>query len=154
MKTITVNQVTAIASAYTEVDIALSRSHGDYTPMPWDLLLIEQQEQIKNDILKVLNNPFIIPEALHQEWYLAMVEDGWMYGVEKDIVSKTCPNLMEYFCLSPLVQARYEIFISIVKNSAALLFRDEIVKHTGIDFANNAQAVSDFLLTQAPFVME
>lgn len=103
-----------IAQICHDANASLCRTQGDASQIPWD----EAPEwQRKSAILGVgyaMANPLAPISAQHDSWSIQKVEDGWVYGPEKDPVAKTHPCLVPYDQLPPEQQAKDHLFKAIV----------------------------------------
>jgi hypothetical protein len=68
-----------------------------------------------NGVKKVLDNPNITPEELHNNWVKQRTKDGWVYGEVKDQEKKTHPDLVPYDKLPYEQKIKDKVFLGIVK---------------------------------------
>lgn len=65
------------------------------------------------------------PTALHADWVLAMLADGWVHGEEKNPAAKTHPCLVPFSELPWEQQAKDYLYSDIVRRLAPYLSKAE-----------------------------
>lgn len=113
--------VESCASVAHEANRALCEADGDFSQVPWEEASEDIKEGARGGILKVLANPNITPEDLHNDWAQNKLADGWVYGPEKDESRKTHPNLVPYEDLSQIDQLKDQTF-KLLANETALAY--------------------------------
>jgi hypothetical protein len=71
-------------------------STGDGSQLPWESSPPWQRDSMVAGVLKIIENPEITPEQLHEAWCEHKLAEGWNYGPVKDAEAKTHPCLMPY----------------------------------------------------------
>lgn len=61
-----------------------------------------------------MNNPLAPQSAQHDAWSQDKINDGWIYGVEKDAEKKTHPCLVPFDQLPEFQQKKDALFCAIV----------------------------------------
>ncbi len=104
-----------IAKVCHEANCALQMVYGDpHIPVGavWEALDTREQRSI---ILGVqAAQAGADPKQLHDEWCKAKLEDGWVYGKEKDSKKKTHPCLTSYNTLPEADRLKDVLFRAIV----------------------------------------
>lgn len=102
-----------IAEICHEVNKTFCESIGDYSQKSWK----ETSANIRNSAINgvdfhLKNNT--TPEQSHENWMKFKIENGWVYGKEKDEKKKTHPCLVPYNKLSKEQQTKDYLFKKIV----------------------------------------
>lgn len=66
---------------------------------------------------RIIDNPDITPEEIHDEWVKNKKRDGWVYGKVKDDVNKTHPLIIAYDKMSDFDKEKDILFIKTVKDN-------------------------------------
>lgn len=104
-----------IARVAHEANRAIQIINGDETPRPaFDLLKDYERGMIVQDVLGVLTDTNT-PEQAHELWLKYRQQDGWVWGLERDDVAKTHPNIRPYATLPLDQQTRDMLFVTIVQ---------------------------------------
>ena len=103
-----------IARVCHEANRALCEIAGDNTQSVWELAAEWQQDSGEAGVRKVLEQPGITPEQLHQNWCDYKVRDGWIYGPVKDADKKEHPCLVPYCELPDEQKYKDVVFRAIV----------------------------------------
>ena len=85
------------------------------THAKWDELPDDLQESIIAGVAKVIENPKITAEEMHDNWINYKAEQGWLYGDELDIAEKLHPNMVIWKKLSKVERGKDKLFLYIVK---------------------------------------
>ncbi len=85
------------------------------THAKWDELPNELQESIIAGVAKIIENPKITAEEMHEAWMEYKAEEGWIYGEEIDVPGKTHPNMAVWKKLSKVERGKDKLFLYIVK---------------------------------------
>ena len=85
-----------IARVAHEVNRSYCAAIGDDSQVAWKDAPQWQQESAVNGVLMHIENPNAGPEASHESWSAEKVENGWVYGTEKDPVARTHPCLVPF----------------------------------------------------------
>lgn len=75
-----------------------------------------QRDSAVEGVKKVIENPSITPEELHQEWMEFKEKDGWSYGEVKDVEAKTHPCMVPYHELPDHQRLKDHMFNAIVSS--------------------------------------
>lgn len=116
MKNYTEEEIEGIARTCHEVNRAFCGGHNDFTQLPWEEAEDWQKDSSIKGVKFVINNPTCTPAQTHDSWIEAKLEDGWVYGKEKDAEVKTHPCLVKYQSLSPQQRAIDKLFQATVKS--------------------------------------
>jgi hypothetical protein len=119
------NKLQKIAKACHEINRAYCQAIGDKSQVPWALCYKWQKEASIECVKHIINNPDInnpdmTPEQLHDAWMKDKIENGWVFGTEKNTIRKTHPCLLGYWELLPEQRVKDYLFITTVR-----LFMDD-----------------------------
>lgn len=93
----TINEfVEEIARVCHEVNRAICQAAGDNSQVCWNDAEEWQKISAMNGVKYRLENPQASAEDQHEKWMQDKVNDGWVYGPEKDPKKKTHPCLVSY----------------------------------------------------------
>lgn len=106
--------ITDVAKICYEANRAYCQSHGDNTFVPWDKAPEWQKGTVIKGIQFRLANPGCGAIEQHNSWMQEKIEEGWIYGEEKDSEKKTHPCLVPYEQLSDVQKIKDDLFMSIV----------------------------------------
>lgn len=100
-----------IARVIHEANRALQKVNGDPVSPPFD----EAPEWMIDSTLDGINHAQqgTTPEESHKNWMQARLNDGWVYGPEKDETTKTHPCLVPYEALPPEQKVKDALFLAI-----------------------------------------
>ncbi len=114
MKTLTIAKVVHHAhKAYCE-------EIGDFSQKSWEDAGESVQNSKLDGIAKFFADEDITPEQMHDSWCEFKRLDGWVYGEEKDVESKTHPCLVEYGELPRKQRVKDDIFIAVIEALSGL----------------------------------
>lgn len=102
-----------IARLCHEVNRAYCEALGDTSQVPWEDAEPWQRISARMGVDLHLHGDFG-PEASHLAWMVQKVDDGWVYGKEKDPVTKTHPCLVPFDELPREQQAKDYLFRGVV----------------------------------------
>tara|TARA_R110002074_G_scaffold189465_7_gene355294 strand:- start:2840 stop:3253 length:414 start_codon:yes stop_codon:yes gene_type:complete len=115
-ETVEVSLAERIARTCHEVNRAYCEGHGDFSQQTWE----EAPEWVRKSALQgveyTLENPKARPQDQHDSWMASKIEDGWIYGEEKDAEKKTHPCLVSYRNLPVKQRIKDVLFGSVVKS--------------------------------------
>jgi hypothetical protein len=114
------NKLQKIAKACHEINRAYCQAIGDSSQKPWGLCEKWQRESAIESVKHFINNPDMTPEQLHDAWMKDKIENGWVFGTEKNTIWKTHPCLLVYWELPPEQRVKDYLFITTVR-----LFMDD-----------------------------
>lgn len=106
--------ITSIAIACHQANKAWCEQNGDFTQKDFHEAEEWQQESALKGVEFRLNNPYAGPDAQHNAWLEDKLEEGWVYGEEKDAEKKTHPCLVPFSKLPEFQQKKDKLFIAIV----------------------------------------
>lgn len=98
---------------------------GDDTQEEWENAPSWQKDSARKGVLFVYQNEDAGFDAQHESWLKEKMEDGWVYGKEKDEKKKKHPCFVRYEDLPEEQKVKDMIFVSVVN---ALLFKNFIAK--------------------------
>ena len=106
-------KIERIARVCHMVNRAYCRAIGDYSHELWADAPEWQRESAKAGV-KLHLATYVGPQGSHDSWMKQKVDDGWVYGAEKDEVKKTHPCILPFSELPPEQRAKDYIFEAIV----------------------------------------
>jgi len=110
MEKVTVLEVAEMAH---QVNKAYCESRGDESQVGWDDAPDWQKESAINGVKFHFQND-VTPEQSHENWLKEKADDGWVYGIVKDVEKKEHPCMVEYGMLPIAQRSKDYIFKSIV----------------------------------------
>lgn len=110
-----------IAAVAHSINAAYCRAIGDDSQTTWDEAQEWQQQSAINGVNMHLANPDATPEDSHASWLAQKIEEGWVYGEEKDAEAKTHPCVLPYDELPESQKAKDYIFRETVHSVSAAL---------------------------------
>jgi hypothetical protein len=109
-----------VARTCHEVNRAYCEGHGDFTQVPWDEAPRWVHESAMQGVKYFHENPNARPQDMHDNWTAQKVEDGWVYGEEKDPIKKEHPCMVSYRELPYKQRVKDTLFLSVVKSFVTL----------------------------------
>jgi hypothetical protein len=97
-----------------EANAAYCVALGDHSQAAWYFAPAWQQDSALAGVRFLLANPDAGDDASHESWRRAKVEDGWIYGPEKNAEAKTHPCLVPFDELPPEQQRKDRLFRAVV----------------------------------------
>ena len=99
---------------YEAARLAAETALAPIIPPPW----IEREDDCRKQFLGVIHRQVgehrcLSPEELHGSWMQAYFQLGWTFGVERDAIKKTHPDLVPYANLSQLERDKDAVFIAL-----------------------------------------
>jgi hypothetical protein len=88
-------KIEQIAKLCHQINKAYCESVGDTSQIDWEIAPEWQKESAINGVKFHLEND-VTPEQSHENWLKQKLEEGWVYGKEKDPVKKTHPCMKRY----------------------------------------------------------
>jgi hypothetical protein len=111
-------KIEEIARICHEVNRAYCQAMGDNSQPAWEDAPAWQRDSAINGVKLHLEPADYGPEASHEAWMKEKIENGWIFGVEKDPEKKTHPCIMPFNELPIEQQAKDYIFRAIVLSLA------------------------------------
>ena len=108
-------KVVWIAEIAHEVNRAYCESIGDHSQVSWGDAEDWQKDSAIDGVRRMLNNPRLSAEQMHEAWVEFKKADGWIYGAIKDPVAKTHPCMVPYSDLSVPQRVKDYMFSSVVR---------------------------------------
>jgi RyR domain len=103
-----------IARIAHEINRSYCIAIGDKTQVAWEDAPQWQQDSAINGVTMHINNPGSTPEESHANWMREKLENGWVYGPEKNPEKKEHPCMVDYKDLPVEQQIKDHLFESIV----------------------------------------
>lgn len=88
--------------------------NGDYSQVDWDKAEEWQKESAIKGVEYVLATPFATNDKLHNEWMQHKLNEGWKFGVVKDVEKKEHPCLVPWEDLEEKDKVKDILFRKIV----------------------------------------
>lgn len=114
--------VETCASAAHEVNRAFCRAFGDLSHAHWDEAPDWQKDSVRKGVRMVMAGCEDM-SILHDAWMQTKIDDGWVYGLEKDPVKKTHPCLLPYDELPVMHREKDCLFLNTVRLMLLSLIR-------------------------------
>ncbi len=106
--------ITIIARVCHEAYKAWCEGNNDYSQKHWDDAEIWQRDSTLHTIQFLLNNPDLTIEAIHAHWVTKKISEGWKYGIAKNDILNTHPDLVPFEQLSNFAKKKDSLFKAIV----------------------------------------
>jgi hypothetical protein len=103
-----------IAPICHEANKAYCESNGDYSQKHWSDAEDWQKESAVRGVQYRLDNPDAPPSAQHDSWLKEKVDNGWVFGYEKDAEKKTHPCVRPYEELPEFQRKKDQLFQSVI----------------------------------------
>ncbi|MGE0451091.1 MAG: RyR domain-containing protein [Vicinamibacterales bacterium] len=113
---ITLEQAERVARVAHEANRAYCVTLGDLSQPAWDEAAQWIRSSAVNGVLFHAANPEAGPEASHQSWLKQKQAEGWVYGPEKDPVTRTHPCFRPYDELPEEQRRKDHLFTAIVRS--------------------------------------
>ena len=110
-------EIVAIARVCHEANRAYCETIGDTSNFPWRVINDTIKGSIINGVENVLANVLAndtTPKESHENWMEYKLEEGWVYGLQKDLIKKTHPCLVDYADLPTDQKIKDHLFVAIV----------------------------------------
>jgi hypothetical protein len=108
------DKIVSIAMICHQANKAYCHSIGDHTQKDWDYAEQWQRDSAIKGVEFRLNNPLAGDDAQHNAWMQEKVDQGWVYGPEKDAERKEHPCLVPFGSLPLDQQIKDKLFCAIV----------------------------------------
>lgn len=108
------NKIEFIAKACHEANRVWCQANGDDTQKHWNEAVQWQRDSAIKGVQFRVDNPDAGHDAQHNSWMEEKVNDGWVYGNEKNAEKKTHPCIVPFEELSPFQQKKDALFCAIV----------------------------------------
>lgn len=105
-----------IARICHEVNRGLCNALGDSSQTSWEEAPTWQRESAIDGVefhQSATGEP-TVPQDSHNNWMRQKLEDGWVYGAEKDAEAKTHPCLVPFDHLPREQQLKDHLFVAVV----------------------------------------
>jgi hypothetical protein len=109
-----------IAKTCHEANRAYCQSIGDNSQPSWEDAPDWQKDSAINGVKFHLANPGATPENSHECWMAQKVQEGWVFGPEKNPEKKEHPCMVPYNELPQEQRSKDYIFRSIIHAMASL----------------------------------
>lgn len=109
-----IDLVTLIATMCHEVNKAWCKLNGDDSQKSWDEAEQWQRDSAIEGVRFRLDNPNAKEDAQHNAWMESKINDGWVYGEEKDAELKTHPCIVPFNELPEFQQKKDKLFCAVV----------------------------------------
>lgn len=111
--------LTEAAKAAHEANRAYCEACGDMSQPMWDNAPTWQRESAIAGAMRIMEDPSTTPEQSHNGWMAQKVDDGWVYGPEKDPDKKEHPCMVPYGHLPAQQRVKDLIFGTVVRGVLA-----------------------------------
>lgn len=101
-----------------EANRAICAAAGDDSQVSWEDAPEWQRESARRGVIFAQHNPEASAATQHEAWMADKLQDGWVYGPEKDPEKKTHPCLVPYDELPFEQRVKDHVFRAIVRASA------------------------------------
>jgi hypothetical protein len=106
--------VEAAAHAAHEANRAYCILMGDMSQPPWDEAPRWQRESAMMGVKGVMQGNG--PRESHLSWLQHKTEEGWKYGLVKDVEKKEHPCFVPYDDLPPAQKKKDDIYVTVVRS--------------------------------------
>jgi len=114
METTRIATIATIAKVCHQANKAFCEANGDFSQRDWDEAEAWQRESAIKGVDYRLKNPEGPPSAQHDAWMKDKIENGWIYGPEKNTVTKEHPCIVPYEQLPEFQRKKDHLFQGIV----------------------------------------
>lgn len=95
-------------------------------PEPWH----QRDEKFRTQFLNIIERQMGdmrsgSPEELHGGWVQAYIDMGWSYGPERDVDTKTHPDMVPFAALERREQDKDAVFIALCEIARQWIYDDE-----------------------------
>ena len=138
-----------IAKVTHDINKAYCEALGDMSQKGWDFAPEWQKESAARGVEFHIANPSAPPSASHDSWMKQKLDDGWVYGQEKNEVLKTHPCIVPYEQLPIEQQAKDYLFrqtVHSLKNFTDTGYEFELLKEVMRDSDCDAVDGSESIL--------
>lgn len=108
-------KIKKIAIVCHEANKAWCEANGDESQKHWDEAEAWQKQSAIKGVEFKLNNPDAKHDAQHNAWMNDKINEGWVYGKEKNTSLKTHPCIVPFEELPIFQQQKDSLFCSIVE---------------------------------------
>lgn len=106
--------IETIAKICHEANRAYCEDMGDFSHVSWEASESWVRSSMRDGVVFHLENPEASPAASHEHWLRGKQAEGWVYGEEKDVASKTHPCMVPFSQLGTEQQAKDHLVKAIV----------------------------------------
>lgn len=107
-------KIITIAKACHQANKAWCEANNDFSQKDWEEAEEWQRESAVKGVMFRLENPDAGHDAQHNAWMAEKLEQGWIYGPEKNAETKTHPCLVKFEELPLFQQQKDALFCAIV----------------------------------------
>jgi RyR domain-containing protein len=111
------NDVEFVAGLAHAVNRAYCEVHGDFSNPTWEDTDEGVRASTISGVRAMLANPDLTPRGLHALWMKHKLENGWRFGVVKDVHNKTHPCIVPYAELPRIQQGKDALFHAVVTHA-------------------------------------
>lgn len=105
-----------LARIVHEANRAYCVAIGDMSLVSWDDTEDDKRASAIDGVKKVVDNPSVTPEEMHENWKAFKIAQGYNYGEVKDDTAKTHPCITDYSNLPSHQRYKDSLLIAIVKS--------------------------------------
>ena len=105
-----------IAKTCHEVNKAFCEGIGDNSQVSWEEATEDIRQSAIDGVRFLRKNPKSTAVDIHNNWLEFKMDDGWVFGLEKDPVKKTHPCMVRYKDLPKHQRTKDKLFSAIVKS--------------------------------------
>lgn len=124
-ESITLKDIHQIARMAHQINKAYCEALGDFSQFEWHIAPQSVRDNVINGVVFHVEHPEAGPEASHENWMRDKFADGWRFGAEKNLDTRTHPNLVPFNDLAPAQRAKDSIFHAVVHQAVALVCKEE-----------------------------
>ena len=108
------SKVEQIAIMCHQVNKTWCELNGDLSQKDWNHAEQWQRDSAIKGVEFRVNNPTSGHDAQHNSWMKEKIDNGWVYGEEKDAEAKTHPCIVKFEELPEFQQKKDALFCAIV----------------------------------------
>ncbi len=105
-----------IAKVCHQVNKSYCESHYDFSQSDWNNAPDWHKKSLINGVKFHIEHPDVLPSISHEQWLIEKEQEGWKYGIIKNIDKKEHPCFIPFDQLSNEQKSKDFIFKSIVNS--------------------------------------